>query len=78
MTIENYEKFLEVVDDDLRKIFDYQKEYLACKEGCAHCCKRGDFPMSELEFKYLMLGFLKFVWLCVILWLKIFTLTPLI
>lgn len=59
MTIENYEKFLEVVDDDLRKIFDYQKEYLACKEGCAHCCKRGDFPMSELEFKYLMLGFEK-------------------
>lgn len=57
MSIENYEKFLQVVDEDLKKIFDYQKEYLCCSEGCAHCCKRGDFPMSKLEFKYLMLGF---------------------
>ena len=57
MSIENYKKFLEVVDDDLRKIFDYQREYIACREGCAHCCKQGDYPMSELEFKYLMFGF---------------------
>lgn len=57
MPIENYEKFLASVDDDLRKIFDYQREYIACKEGCAHCCKRGDYPMSELEYKYLMIGF---------------------
>lgn len=59
MTIENYEKFLEIVDKDLRKIFDYQKEYLCCSEGCAHCCKQGDYPMSELEFKYLIVGFEK-------------------
>lgn len=59
MTIENYEKFLEIVDEDLRKIFDYQKEYLCCSEGCAHCCKQGDYPMSELEFKYLIVGFEK-------------------
>ncbi len=59
MNLENYEKFLESVDSDLKKIFDYQREYLACKEGCAHCCKRGDYPMSELEFEYLMLGFEK-------------------
>lgn len=59
MTIENYIKFLKIVDEDLKKIFDYQKEYLCCKEGCAHCCKRGDFPLTELEFKYLMSGYNK-------------------
>ena len=51
---ENYEKFLEVLDDDLKKIFDYQKEYLCCKEGCSICCERGDYPLSQLEFNYLM------------------------
>ena len=55
--MDNYIKFLQIVDDDLRKIFDYQKEYLFCKEGCSHCCKRGDFPLSELEFTYLMQGY---------------------
>ena len=25
---ENFEKFLESVDSDLKKIFDYQKEYI--------------------------------------------------
>ena len=57
MSIENYVKFLDVVDDDLKKIFDYQSEYLCCKQGCAHCCKRGNFPLSKLEFEYLMLGY---------------------
>lgn len=57
--MENYKKFLESVDGDIKKIFEFQKEYLFCKEGCAHCCKQGDFPMSELEFKYLMLEYEK-------------------
>lgn len=57
--MENYKEFLESVDGDIKKIFEFQKEYLFCKEGCSHCCKRGDFPMSELEFKYLMLEYEK-------------------
>ncbi len=57
MSIENYEKFLEVITEDLEKIFDYQKEYICCKKGCSHCCKRGDYPMSQLEFEYLMKGY---------------------
>ncbi len=55
--MENYIKFLKSVDEDLKKIFDYQKEYLFCKEGCSYCCKRGDYPITELEFKYLMSGY---------------------
>lgn len=59
MSIENYEKFLNSVDDDLRKIFDYQKEYIACKKGCSYCCRQGDYPISELEFKYINLAYTK-------------------
>ncbi len=50
---ENYEKFLEILDEDLAKIFDYQKEYICCQKGCSLCCERGDYPMSQLEFNYL-------------------------
>ena len=50
---ENFEKFLKSVDEDLVKIFDYQKEYLCCKKGCSFCCEDGDYPLSELEFAYL-------------------------
>ena len=55
MTIENYKIFLESIDSDLNKIFEHQKEYIFCKEGCAHCCKNANFPMSELEYNFLML-----------------------
>lgn len=54
---ENYEKFLNVVDDDLKKIFQYQSEYIECKRGCSLCCKQGDYPLSSIEFDYLMSGF---------------------
>jgi len=57
--VENFEKFLKSVDEDLKKIFDYQKEYIFCKKGCSLCCKQGDYPMSELEFKYMMKAYEK-------------------
>lgn len=57
MDFTTFEKFLSSVDEDLSKIFEYQKEYLFCKKGCSLCCQRGDYPMSELEFNYLMSGF---------------------
>ena len=52
-SFEKFEKFLKSVDEDLVKIFDYQKEYLCCKKGCSYCCEDGDYPLSELEFAYL-------------------------
>ncbi len=57
MTIENYEKFLEVINSDLKKIFDYQKEYIFCKEGCSLCCTKGNYPVSDLEADYLMIAY---------------------
>ncbi len=56
---ENFEKFLESVDSDLKKIFDYQKEYIFCKKGCSLCCENGDYPLSELEFEYIKMAYNK-------------------
>lgn len=57
MNFEKFERFLNSIDEDLQKIFEHQKEYLFCKKGCSLCCEKGDYPLSELEFKYLMHGF---------------------
>lgn len=57
MQFENFKNFLDSIDNDLGIIFDNQKEYLCCKEGCTLCCEQGDYPLSRLEFNYLMYGF---------------------
>ena len=57
--MENFKKFLESINEDIEKIFNSQKEYIRCKAGCSFCCERGDYPISELEFKYMMLGYNK-------------------
>lgn len=54
--IKNYKKFLTELQSDLDKIFEHQKEYLCCKKGCSLCCERGDYPISKIEFEYLMSG----------------------
>lgn len=53
-----YEKYLSYVESTLlNKYFAQQKDYIFCKEGCDLCCKNGEYPFSDVEFKYLMLGF---------------------
>ena len=54
-----YKQYLNTIDGVINSYFDEQKEYIFCKKGCAHCCKTGQFPCSELEFRYLQLGFFK-------------------
>lgn len=54
-----YKQYLNTIQSFLDKYFDDQKEYLCCKKGCAYCCEKGTYPYSQLEFDYLMLGFLK-------------------
>lgn len=61
-TIEDFTKFkqyLNTIDKVLNRYFEEQKEYICCKKGCAHCCETGQYPYSELEFKYLLLGFFR-------------------
>ena len=55
--IEKYCQFLRVIQGRLNEHFQEQKEYIHCKEGCAHCCKNGEYPCSELEFEFLKIGF---------------------
>lgn len=57
--IDMYKKYLNTLQPILDSYFEEQKEYICCKSGCAHCCEKGAYPFSEVEFIYLMLGFLK-------------------
>lgn len=54
-----YKQYLNTLTKALDKCFEDQKEYLCCKKGCSYCCERGDYPYSQLEFNYLLLGFFK-------------------
>jgi len=57
MNFNNYEKFLDIIMPVIDKKFEHQKDYLACKKGCALCCKTVGMLFSQLEFNYLMEGF---------------------
>ena len=54
-----YKRYLNTISDILNNYFENQKEYICCQKGCAHCCERGQYPISQLEFNYLLLGFFK-------------------
>ena len=56
-TFNLYEKFIRVITGRINEHFENQKEYIHCKEGCAHCCSSGEYPCTELEFEYLSIGF---------------------
>lgn len=55
--ITRYKTYLEFLDSKLSKMFESQKAFLKCKKGCSLCCERGKYPMSELEFIYLLMGY---------------------
>ena len=55
--LKNYIQYLVYLNDKLSKFFDHQKIYIACKKGCAKCCKNAEFPYKKIEFDLLMEGF---------------------
>lgn len=57
--LKKYENYLGILNGYLTKYFDNQREYIHCKAGCAICCEHGQYPYSELEYKYLAEGFNK-------------------
>lgn len=59
MMIENYAKYLEFITNKINGFFEKQKPYIFCRKGCSLCCEKGEYPWSEIEYKYIMEGFLK-------------------
>ena len=57
--LENYIKYLNFLNDKLTTFFHKQKPYIRCKEGCAKCCQNAEFPFSQIEVSYLMMGISK-------------------
>ena len=55
--LSEYKKYLNTIDKVLEKYFEDQKEYIFCQKGCSHCCETGQYPYTELEYKFLILGF---------------------
>lgn len=55
----NYKTFLSELDKKLELYFNEYKDFILCREGCSHCCEKGDYPISQLELEYLMQGFIE-------------------
>ena len=54
----SFECFINELDIRLDSYFNNQADFICCKKGCSACCEKGDYPISELELKYLMKGYL--------------------
>ena len=54
----SFECFINELDIRLDSYFNNQADFICCKKGCSTCCEKGDYPISELELKYLMKGYL--------------------
>ncbi len=52
-----YVEYLKTIDKKLTGFFESQKPYIFCKEGCSMCCESGEYPYTQVEVNYLMLGF---------------------
>ena len=59
MNLYNYINYLEYLNKNLIEFFKNQAPYIFCNKGCARCCKKGIYPFSEIEFRYLMFGYKK-------------------
>ena len=57
--LKRYKEFLEEFDEVLDCISAGQKQYIKCKKGCCHCCKKGEYPFSWIEFMYLTEGYIR-------------------
>ncbi len=54
--IQKYRIYLKYLEEKLGKYFEEQSPYIFCKAGCSSCCEKGEYPFTEIEFAYLMIG----------------------
>ncbi len=55
----NYLLYLAYLNKKLEGFFNEQSEYIVCKKGCSKCCQNGKYPFSQIEFRFIMLGYSK-------------------
>lgn len=53
----NYLLYLAYLNKKLEGFFKEQSEYIVCKKGCSKCCQNGQYPFSQIEFDFIMLGY---------------------
>ncbi len=54
--LQKYRIYLQYLEKKLSEYFKEQSPYIYCKAGCSSCCEKGEYPFTEIEFSYLMLG----------------------
>ena len=57
--IADYLLYLAYLNKKLGGFFENQSPYIFCKKGCAKCCQNGEYPFSQLEYNFIMIGFSK-------------------
>lgn len=56
--IKNYIVYLHFIQQKLDKYFEDQKPFIFCKKGCGKCCKKQQFPYTQIEMQFLITGVL--------------------
>jgi hypothetical protein len=57
--LDKFKRYIKTIQYYLDQYFEDQKEYICCHRGCSHCCEKGSYPYSKMEFEYLLIGFFK-------------------
>lgn len=57
--IADYLLYLAYLNKKLGGFFENQSPYIFCKKGCSKCCQNGEYPFSQLEYNFIMIGFSK-------------------
>jgi len=57
--LKKYTEFLSALTKNLDGFFENQKDFIKCTAGCSHCCKAGHYPLTELEYEFVKIGFNK-------------------
>ena len=57
--IENYIKYLAMLEEKLHGFFEKQKPYIFCHKGCSKCCENAQYPFTQIEFEFIKIGFNK-------------------
>jgi len=55
--LKKYSEFVKLLTKNLDGFFENQKEFVKCQKGCSLCCQAGYYPITNLEYEFLKIGF---------------------